>query len=351
MIEHRSSPRVFSMAGRVVSGIVVALLTIRGSIAIAADPPRQTVLVVVGAEGAEEFREPFRTWAQSWRTAAEQGAAECHIIGLDPESAVPDRDQLRELLVRHGESSPEPLWLVLIGHGTFNGKVARFNLRGPDISSGELAEMVKPIARPLAIMDCTSSSAPFLADLSAPGRVVITATRSGHEYNLTRFGEHLSTSINDPAADLDKDGQTSLLEAFLLASSRVQEFYASESRLATEHALLDDNGDKLGTPPDWFKGTRAVKLAKDGAQPDGRLANTFVLVRSPSEARLTPEQRARRDELEQQLAALRSRKTSLDEDEYLDLLEPLLLELGEIAAGSAEKLDSRSSRSDRSGTP
>jgi hypothetical protein len=305
--------------------------------AFAAEPPRQTVIVVVGAEGSEEFKEPFRIWAERWRAAAELGKADCHIVGLEPESAVIDRDRLKELLVKYGESSHEPLWLVLIGHGTFNGKIARFSLRGPDVSSSELAELIKPVARPLAIADCTSCSAPFLAELSGRSRVVVTATRSGSEFNLARFGEHLSTSINDPAGDLDKDGQTSLLEAFLLASNRVQEFYASESRLATEHALLDDNGDKMGTPPDWFKGTRAVKSAKDGAQPDGRLANTFVLVRSPAEAKLTPEQRARRDELEQQLAALRARKSKLEEDEYLDLLQPVLLELGEIASGTSTK--------------
>jgi hypothetical protein len=319
--------------------LVAAVLALGGTVASAADPPKQTVIVVVGAEGAEEYREPFRNWAEKWRAAAELGKAECLFVGLDPESAVSDRDRLKELLLRHGESSHEPLWLVLIGHGTFNGKVARFNLRGADVSSGELAEMIKGVERPLAIADCTSCSAPFLAELSGRSRVIVTATRSGHEYNLTRFGEHLSGSINDPAGDLDKDGQTSLLEAFLLASNRVQEFYASESRLATEHALLDDNGDKLGTPPDWFKGTRAVKSAKDGAQPDGRLANTFVLVRSPAEAKLTAEQRARRDELEQQLAAVRAKKSKLEEEEYLDLIQPLLLELGEIAVGKGEETE------------
>lgn len=316
---------------------LLAMVSWTSSGVLAAEPPRQTVIVVVGAEGAEEFKEPFRRWAEAWRLAAELGKAECRFVGLEPESAVTDRDRLKELLLRHGESSHEPLWLVLIGHGTFNGKVARFNLRGPDLSSGELAELIKPVARPLAIADCTSCSAPFLAELSGPGRVILTATRSGHEYNLARFGEHLSNSINDPAGDLDKDGQTSLLEAFLLAANRVQEFYASESRLATEHALIDDNGDKLGTPPDWFKGTRAVKLAKDGAQPDGRLANTFVLVRSPDEAKLTPQQRARGDELELRLAALRQKKSTLDEADYLDLLEPLLLELGEVTIAAPMK--------------
>ncbi len=196
---------------------IVLLCAAAGKAAEPPKPPRQTVIVVVGAEGAEEFREPFRKAAERWRDAAAEGGAECLVIGLDPETATSDRDRLQSMLVTQGESSPEPLWLVLIGHGTFNGKLARFSLRGPDISSSELGEMLKPVARPLAIADCTSCSAPFLMDLSARGRVVLSATRSGHEYNFSRFGDALSQSIADPAADLDKDGQTSLLEAFLLA--------------------------------------------------------------------------------------------------------------------------------------
>ena len=327
-------------------GVVFALM---GTAALAAGSSKQTVIIVVGAEGADEFREPFRIWAGRWKSAAELGNLQCHVIGLEPESEPTDRDRLKELLLRSGESSPEPLWLVLIGHGTFNGKVAKFNLRGPDLASGELAEALKGVSRPLVIADCTSCSAPFLADLSGRGRVVLTATRSGHEYNLSRFGDYLSASINDPAGDLDKDGQTSLLEAFLLASSKVQEFYASESRLASEHSLIDDNGDKQGTPPDWFKGTRAVKGAKDGAAVDGRFAATFVLVRSPSEAKLTPEQRTRRGALEQQLADLRGRKAELEESDYLDLLEPILLELGEIVSASSSAPESPADKPPASG--
>ena len=69
----------------------------------------------------------------------------------------------------------------------------------------------------------------------------------------------LSEAIADPAADLDKDGQTSLLEAWLAAAQRTADFYKNEERLATEHSLLDDNGDGLGTPPDWFQGVRVVQ--------------------------------------------------------------------------------------------
>jgi hypothetical protein len=160
---------------------------------------------------------------------------------------------------------------------------------------------------------------------------VIAATRSGHEYNFARFGEYMAASIGDLAADLDKDEQTSLLESFLAASAKTREFYASQGRLATEHALLDDNGDKLGTPGDWFQGVRAVKSAKDGAALDGSLAGRLVLVKSSREQQLPEAVRIRRDELERQLVDLRQKKGTLAEAEYLKLIEPVLVELSRLA--------------------
>lgn len=300
------------------------------------EPTRSQLLIVVGAEGTEEYGQQFRRWAARWREAAQQGQAVFFEIGLADAEADSDREQLKKRLsefASSGEPSPAsatPLWLVLIGHGTFDGKSAKFNLRGPDVSTTELAEWLKPIERPLAIINCSSSSGPFLNELSGQKRVVITATRSGHEYNFARFGDYLSSAVNDPKADLDKDEQTSLLEAYLLASSRVREFYMSEGRLMTEHALLDDNGDKLGTPADWFQGVRASKSAKNGAAVDGLRAAQWHLVASLREEKLSAEVRARRDELEQDLAKLRLRKSQISDDEYLQLIEPLLVELAKL---------------------
>jgi hypothetical protein len=93
---------------------------------------------------------------------------------------------------------------------------------------------------------------------------------------------------------------------------------------------LDDDGDKLGTSADFFRGVRAVKSAKSGAAPDGLLAAQLALVKSSREERLPPQTRARRDELERDLAALRLKKAKLPEDEYFALLEPLLLELARL---------------------
>src|SRR5205085_8481038 len=143
------------------------------------------------------------------------------------------------------------------------------------------------------------------------------------------FNRFISQSIADPEADLDKDGQTSLLEAFLMASRRVLEFYKAEGRLATEHALLDDNGDGLGTPADWFRGIHAVKKAANNAPLDGMRAHQWHLVRSKDDQKLSVEQRKRRDDLEVQIGKLRQQKASMPEDEYYKQLETLVTELSE----------------------
>ena len=296
------------------------------------------VIVVVGASGTPEYGQQFETWTGRWKSAAEKRKAKFTAIGLDvevKEGGPADRERLAELLkTKAGEE--QPLWLVLIGHGTYDGKTARFNLRGDDVSATELAEWLKPLQRPLAVINCTSCSGPFLAALSGPNRVIVTATKSGHEYNFARLGEHLSSAITDPAADLNKDEQTSILEAWLRASAAVREFYTAEARLATEHALLDDNGDGLGTPPEWFQGLRVTKTAKPGSSPDGILAGQWHLVRSGREEQLAEPLRKRRDEIERELAKLRQQKTAMPEEEYLGKLEPLLVELARLYAAPQE---------------
>src|SRR5574341_271881 len=233
---------------------------------LASDPPtnRTTVVLVVGAAGEAEYGKVFAEAARRWEEMAGRADARLLQIGLGADQDSPDRDRLRSALEAEPAEGTEPLWVVLIGHGTFDGKLPKFNVRGPDFSAQELAQWLKPIRRPVVVINAASSSGAFLPVLSAPGRVVITATRSGDEQNYARFGAYLAETMADPASDLDKDGQTSLLEGYLFASRRVAEFYSGEGRLATEHALLDDNGDALGTPADWFRGIRAVKKARDG---------------------------------------------------------------------------------------
>lgn len=294
-----------------------------------------SVLLVVGAPGEAEFGSNFVHQASLWEGACASAGCRHATIGLAQPNNTNDLELLRAWLNAEPKTGAGQLWLVLIGHGTFDGKEARFNLRGPDVSADDLARWLQPFQRPLAVIDTSSSSAPFLAKLSATNRVIITATRSGHEQNYARFGNYFAEAISSLDADLDKDGQVSLFEAFLSASRRVAEFYKLEGRIATEHALLDDNGDALGTPADWFRGLRAVKRPKDAAL-DGSLARQFILIPSSLEASFTVAQRARRDALERDVLSLRDKKSQLPETEYYGRLEKLLLELARISCGTSK---------------
>src|SRR5439155_23125346 len=288
---------------------------------------RATLILVIGAPGQAEFGSNFVQQATLWQKAGAQGKCPEITLGLESAGQTNDYEQLKQLLRAEPKAGPSALWLVLIGHGSFDGKEARFNLRGPDVSATDLALWLQPFRRPLVVIDTSLSSAPFLNKLSASNRVIITATRSGHEQNFTRFGQYLAEAIIDPTSDLDKDGSVSLLEAFLAASRQTAAFYKTEGRLASEHALLDDNGDGLGTPADWFVGLRAVKKPKDTAAVDGLFAQQVHLVRSDSEQSFTVEQTARRDTLERAVLLYREKKNQLPENEYYRELEKLLVEL------------------------
>lgn len=293
-----------------------------------------TVLAVVGAEGAEEYGEKFRNAANTWREGAEKGGARFEAIGLDP-GADDDREQLIDrldaLLDTNGDAVEGPLWIVLIGHGTFDGRTAKFNVRGPDFTDADLAEWLQQAKRPLAIINTTSSSAPFLKTLAGDDRIVITATKSAFEVFYARFGEYFAEAISGLGeADLDNDEQVSLLEAFLYSADQVSRFYEMEGRLATEHALIDDTGDGFGTRPDWFEGVRATRVAKEGSTPDGERAHQFVLVPNAVERQLSPAQRLERDDLERQVKALVREREELGDDVFYDRVEPLLLAIARL---------------------
>ena len=288
-----------------------------------------SVIVAIGAPGDDAYKGVFERWAAHWKTGAAAGDAKYTEIGTDP-GATDSLPRLHEALKAEAVESPAPLWIVLLGHGTSDGKEAKFNLRGDDLAASDLAEWLRPFHRPVVIVCGFSASGAFLKPLSGTDRVIVCATKSGSENNFARFGGYLSESIADPAADLDKDGETSLLEAWLAAARRAADFYKNEGRLATEHALLDDNGDGLGTPPDWFQGVRAVKKSKSNQAPDGLRAHQLHLVPSAADRALPAEARVERNGIERELAQLREAKATLSEDEYFAQLETIMLRLARL---------------------
>jgi hypothetical protein len=300
--------------------------------ATASTPTAVDLLVVVGAPGEESFRQVFNEAAQDW-IAASRKANKSHRV-VESSADTNQLEQVREVLSAQ-KSGEQELWIVLIGHGTFDGREAKFNLSGPDLTAKEMSELLAPIQRPLILINTSSASAPFINACSGTNRVIITATRSGYEENLAHFGSYIGKAIGDLTSDLDKDGQVSALEAFLMASRHVEDFYKSEKRLATEHALLDDNGDGKGTPASFYSGVRPAKKPDEAANVDGFRAHQIHFIYSEEEAKLSPAIRKRRNDLELELEKVRARKQQLKEDEYLKEIEPILLELSRLYRDAA----------------
>ena len=290
----------------------------------AAETVRPSLILIKGASGSAEYGPRFDSQLQAWQKAGSRAGADVLTFSAPEAKLAPgdtDRGRLEKLIADLPKEGPAPVWLVMIGHGTWDGKEARFNLQGPDLSSTDLAGWLKPVQRPLIIINTSSGSAPFIPVLAGPNRTIITATRSGSEKNYARFGDLLAASLEDAAADYDQDGQTSLLEWFLRANSRTTEFYHAEGRIQTEHALIDDNGDGKGTPAAWFRGLRATTKSKDNTPLDGTRSHQRFLVPDLVSENMSMAQIAERDQLEAAIHALREKKTTMPEDEYYQQLE------------------------------
>lgn len=273
------------------------------------------MIVAVGAAGEPQYGEAFERQAEAWTKAGT--AAGWTVRRSDAKS---DLMTALQSLPAEGDA----IWLVLIGHGSYDGRNARFNLTGDDLAAEELAAALARTKRRVVVLALFSASGAWAPELSGDGRVIITATRSGAERNYARFGEHLATALGDAAADLDGDGQASLLELGVLAARRTTEFYDNEQRLVPEHAAVDENGDKVVSE------FRRLERGRAGRE-DGALAATLTLGGGEVRAtKLSPAQAARRDAIEKRIAALREQRGQMSEEGFLQALEPLARELASI---------------------
>lgn len=309
-------------------------MAVMPSVLVAEKPaPQANIVLAVGAAGTEDYGKQFLEWTANWKTVAEKANAKLTIIG-DSKGDSKDVDALEKAIKSLPADAPG--WIVLIGHGTYANKIAKFNLRGPDVSATQMAQWLKDCKSPIVLVNCASSSAPFINKLSGANRVIVTATRSGSEFNFARFGKYFAEAIVSADSDIDHDDEVSVHEAFLRASAEVKQFYEADARIMSEHALIDDNGDGRGTPANMYRGIRPIGKAKDGANLDGRKAKGFGLSPSGKSLALTQQQKKRRDEIENQLETLRLDKGNLSEQEYDEKLEPLMLELAKIYAAAEE---------------
>lgn len=301
------------------------------------------MILVRGAAGATDYEKRFDNMTRQWIQAADSAGLQVKVVGFEhsinetasaiaelnvsgPEISTPTaphhRVQLEQVFSNVSLHGNDPLWIIYVGHGSFDGRTARLNLKGPDVSDRDLADWLSPVKRPVILIIGSASSAPFMKTLAGPDRTIITATRSSSEESYSYFGEYLCRSFENPKADLDLDQAVSVLEAFIFASRSVVDFYQQNQRMVTEHAALDDSGDGLGAQADQFIGLEPKGDSKDGIKSRGR-----YLIPPDSDLGLSPEWLEERLIVEQKLISLRKLKDSIAPQDYQQRLESVLLEL------------------------
>lgn len=315
-------------AGRV--GAFLIFLLCAGAARAAAGAER-TALIVSGAAGGEEYAARYAAWS------ADLAATLVGRYGFDParvttlsERGAPEAQStaanIRRVLaaLRAGATREDLCLLVLIGHGTFDGADAKLNLPGPDLEAGEWAALLRPLPQRLVVVNTAAASFPFLDGLAAPRRIVITATDSAAQRFDTVFPEYFIRALGDTAADLDKNGRSSIWELFAAASAGVQRHYQQRGQLATERPLLDDTGDGIGTEvaaeAEALDGEAASRTYLDETRPGAAAADSAL-------SRLLQRQAVLLSEAED----LRIRKAFLSQAEYALELERVMVALARVS--------------------
>jgi len=324
---------------------LVALVAL--AISSAASAKETYLVIIVGLGGEDAYREKFDQWAMDMRDAAvnRYGVSEDKVYYLaEKPELYPDHVHARStkdnVIALFGEletkvSPGDQLYVLLIGHGSFRSEQSRFNLPGPDVTAEDFDSMLEPFSeQQVVFVNASSASGNFLPVLAAGNRIIVAATKSGYERNESQFGQYFVEAYAGDAADTDKNGRISVLEAFTYARVRVDGYYKEENILKTEHAVLDDNGDGEGvSEPDENEGdvASAAYLLGDAALAEG--FSEGEIAGDPELARLVD----KKLELEGRVEALRLQKDSMPEEMYLTELESLLLELATVTRSVDER--------------
>ncbi|HEY2963913.1 MAG TPA: hypothetical protein VGJ37_15950 [Pyrinomonadaceae bacterium] len=278
-------------------------------------------LIVNGAGGEPAYAKQFEQWTTDLQSAlADRYGFGAQQLTVLPRATAEDVKRTFAQLKSQLDAN-NVLFVFLIGHGSFDGKESKFNLVGPDLSAGDYNALLSSLpTRRVVIFNMASASGEFVKSLSAKGRIVITATKSGQETNATRFAGFFIAALNATDADTDQDGHVSVLEAFVYANRLTADFYTRAGRLATEHALLEDNGDGVGhEKAEAGEGLLARATWLDSLSLAEAAANA-------STAKLLKERARLEGEIEQLIA----RKREMPEAEYEAALEKLFIELAKV---------------------
>jgi hypothetical protein len=285
--------------------------------------PNKFAMIINGPGGEPVYAKQFDEWTKqlSGVLAERFGFDSKNVRVLSDKTATAEEVKKSFATLKSQLDANNVLFLFLIGHGSFDGKESKFNLVGPDLSASEYNVLLTSLpARRVVVFNMSSASGEFIKSLAAKGRIVITATRNGQETNATRFAGFFISALNAADADTDQDGHVSVLEGFVYASRLTGDYYKQAGRLATEHALLDDNGDGVGhEKPEAGEGLLARATYLDSLSIDEAAASAATV-------KLLKERTRLEGEIEQLIA----RKSNMPEAEYEATLERLFIELAKV---------------------
>ena len=316
----------------VVSGFVFFVVAFSAGNAFA---QTRWALIISGASGGEKYAEQMATWRADLQKALVdryQFKPEFVKVLVDEAATTGEKASAANVRALFSQIKKTPakddfVLIVLLGHGTYDGDVAKFNLVGPDLTAKDWTDLIAGVQGRVALVNTTEASFPFLESLTAKGRVVITATDSAAQKYATVFPEYFVKAMKEASTDLDKNGRTSLYEVFAAASAAVKQHYEQRGQLTTERALLDDNGDGKGR-----------EAAAEG--PDGGLARIAYLDSEVVAESTNPELAGlirRRQTLEQQAEEHKQLKGVMPDAEWNSQFEKLMLELAQVSAEIRKK--------------
>ncbi len=304
---------------------IVSLLLMMSA---AASAQERYALIVSGATGGDEYAKQYGEW-----TAAVTGALASRLqfkpshITLLSETDMPDASataaNVRRALTAIGRrmTKDDLCFVLLIGHGTFDGADAKFNLVGPDLESAEWASLLDVVPGRVVLVNSTAASFPFLERLAGPRRIIVTATDSAAQRFDTVFPGYFIAAFSDDSADLDKNGRISIWEAFASATAAVRRHFQQRGQLSTERALLDDNGDGIGNeaakPGD--DGSHASRVYLDESKPGAAPTDEVLLKLLQRQAMLQGE-----------ADDLKIRRTFMPPAEYAAEFERLMIEIAKV---------------------
>jgi len=273
-------------------------------------------VTVAGLGGEAEYEQRFTGWAKDIDKILKAAEPNAKVETMFGAGATKDLLTAKLKEIAKQAKPDDSLVLMMIGHGSFDESDYKFNLPGPDITGTELANLLDQIpAKHQLVVNMTSASGGSLVSLEKPGRVVITATKSGTEKNATYFTRFWVEGLRDPTADTDHNDVISALEAFRYAEQKTAKFFETQNRLATEHALISDNGAEKTDA----KAKEAPLLAR---------STSFVVDRPlvSSDPKMQALLNEKKD-IEKKIETLTLNKSSIPPAEYDKQREDLLVQL------------------------